>query len=98
MPDADGALPSADRAQAAGIYSGIAIGTPPVVLHNLKIMSLKLDDLLSLSVSIKGDCIPISLISSAPSGAPPSGRGLVMYVSGGVLKLAAWNGVAWVTT
>ena len=98
MPDADGAISSADRGQAAGIYSGIAFGAAAVVLSNLKIMSLKLNQQLSMSISYTGDCIPLSLATGLPTAAPSSDKGLVAYIDGATLKLAAWNGAAWVTT
>ena len=33
QPDADGVIDDHDRAQAAGIYSGIAIGSPSIVVY-----------------------------------------------------------------
>lgn len=67
-------------------------------LRNLKIMSLKLNQQLAMSISYSGDTLPISLVASVPTGAPPSGKGLVVYNDAGTLKLAAWTGAAWVTT
>lgn len=75
-----------------------AAGTVSTTFKNLKVLSLKLSDKLSLSISVTGDTIPISLLAAAPSGAPPAGRGLVAYIDSGTLKLAAWTGSAWVTT
>ena len=98
MPDADGTIDDHDRAQAAGLYSGIAIGVAAIVLANLKVMSLKLNQQLSLSISYSGDTLPIELVASVPTTAPPSGKGMVLYNSGGTLKIAAWTGAAWVTT
>ena len=98
QPDADGVIDDHDRAQAAGIYSGIAIGTAAIVLSNLKIMSLKLNQQLAMSISYTGDTLPIELVASVPTTAPPSGKGMVLYNSGGTLKIAAWTGAAWVTT
>jgi hypothetical protein len=66
--------------------------------NNLKIMSLKLNQQLAMSISYSGDTLPIELMSSIPTSAPPSGKGMVLYVSGGTLKIAAWTGAAWVTT
>jgi hypothetical protein len=98
MPDADGTIGDADRAQAAGVYSGIAIGAAAIVLSALKIMSLKLNQQLSMSISYTGDCIPLSLVASVPTDAPAAGKGLVAYVDAGTLKIAAWTGASWVTT
>jgi hypothetical protein len=61
-------------------------------------MSLKLNQQLAMSISYTGDCLPLSLVSSVPTAAPSSGKGLVIYNSGGTLKLAAWTGSAWITT
>ena len=98
MPSADGTIDDHDRAQAAGIYSGIAIGAAAIIFENLKIMSLKLNQQLAMSISYTGDTLPIELVASAPTTAPPSGKGMVLYNSGGTLKIAAWTGAAWVTT
>jgi hypothetical protein len=98
MPEADGTIGDADRVQAAGVYSGIAIQIAEVILNNLKILSLRLNPQLSMSISYCGNTLPIDLIGGIPIVPPPSDKGMVLYVSGGVLKLAAWNGAAWVTT
>ena len=98
QPDADGVIDDHDRAQAAGIYSGIAIGAAAIVVENLKIISLKLNPQLSMSISYEGNCLPISLIASIPTTAPDSAKGIVAYIDAGTLKLAAWTGAAWVTT
>ncbi len=73
-------------------------GTPTVPVSDLKIMSMRLNPQLSVSMNYTGDSIPISLVSAVPTVAPASGKGLVAYISGGTLKLAAWDGAAWVST
>jgi len=99
MPDADGTIGDADRVQAAGVYSGISIGAAlSTVDSNLQIMSMMISQKLAMSISVKGQCLPIELLVNAPTGAPPSGRGIVAYISGSFLKFAAWNGSAWITT
>jgi hypothetical protein len=67
-------------------------------LVNLKIMSMKLNNQLAMSILYSGDTLPISLVASVPTAAPPSGKGLVVYNNSGTLKLAAWTGSAWITT
>jgi len=61
-------------------------------------MSLKLNSQLSMSISFTGNCLPIDLTNGEPYDAPDSNKGLVAYIETGVLKLAAWDGAAWVTT
>ena len=51
-----------------------------------------------MSISFTGNCLPIALAAGEPVDAPDSNKGLVAYIEGGVLKLAAWDGAAWVTT
>ena len=51
-----------------------------------------------MSISFTGNCFPIALAAGEPVDAPDSNKGLVAYIEGGVLKLAAWDGAAWVTT
>jgi hypothetical protein len=78
--------------------SSWAAGVATVSTTTLKIMSLKLNQQLSISISYSGDCLPLSLATNLPTAAPASGKGLVAYIDGATLKLAAWTGSAWITT
>jgi hypothetical protein len=66
--------------------------------NDLKVLSIDLTKTILMSVSESGECLPMSLLNHPPVDPPPSGRGLVMYVDGAKLKLAAWDGYQWVTT
>lgn len=75
-------------------------GTTATSFNPLQILSLKLSQQLALSISVKGNLLPLTLLSAAPSGTPPAGKGLVGYLSGDDFLLATWDSSnsAWVKT
>jgi len=88
-------------------YSGIPLGAsastpqdllatvPPATLTRLVALSLDIDSDLSQTISWTGNVLPVSIITSAPAGAPPGNKGAAIYVSGGVVRIYVWDGVAW---
>lgn len=63
----------------------------------LKSLTLQLGGGLGKTMSFSGNTLPLSISTIIPSAAPPNGRGIVFYVSGGTLTVYAWTGSAWVT-
>jgi hypothetical protein len=47
------------------------------------------------TLGITGDTIPILVVTSAPSGAPPGGKGFVVQVTSGVVTFWMWDGTNW---
>lgn len=43
----------------------------------------------------QGNFIPLKIMSTAPTSAPPGGKGVVMTVSAGVVTFYVWDGTAW---
>lgn len=91
-----GAIGQAQRQAAAWIYSGILAETAGVTLSVLKALVKDIGSGLGLPLSSVGNLLPVSITTTAPSGAPPGGKGIVFEVSGGTLKIHAWDGSQWV--
>ena len=51
---------------------------------------------LALPLAAIGNTLPITIMSTAPVNAPPTNKGVVFRVSGGVLTIYAWDGSAWI--
>lgn len=64
---------------------------------NLSVLSLDLGGL-SKSIIWKGNILPVTVLTAAPTGDAPSDKGVVFYIEDGLLKVAGWNGSAWVTS
>ena len=73
-----------------------SIPAPAEVLQNLKSLVLDLGGI-GLTLVPSGNTLPIEIITSAPSGAPPANKGVVFMVSGGTLTIYVWTGTAWVS-
>ena len=67
------------------------------ILQNLVAVSLDLDlGSVSRSIGWNGNMLPITIINSTPTNAPPGGKGFVIKILGGVMTLYAWDGTAWI--
>jgi len=66
-----------------------------VVLSRLDVLSLQISSDLSKSIVFSGNVLPVAVVSSAPSGAPPGGKGIVFRVAAGVVTIYVWDGAAW---
>lgn len=59
------------------------------------IMSFAIDNDISKSISFQGNILPISITTGTPTAAPPSNKGVVFKVLGGVVTIFVWDGSAW---
>jgi hypothetical protein len=66
-----------------------------VILTPLTSMAREITTGLSTLTGLAGNLLPISITSSAPTGAPPGNKGVVFQVSGGVITIWVWDGSAW---
>jgi len=54
---------------------------------------------LGMTLGMKGNMLPLTVVTTIPTTAPPGGQGAVFYVSGGALTIYVWDPVttAWIT-
>lgn len=57
----------------------------------LKSLVLKIDKDLGMTLGLTGNTLPISVVTTVPSVAPPGGKGVVFYVAGGSLTVYVWD-------
>ena len=76
-------------------YPGILAATPSATLQALKSLTLELGGGLGMTLLPTGNSLPISIVTAAPSGAPPGNKGVVFRVSGGAITIYVWDGSAW---
>ena len=78
------------------IQNWIAVQVASILtLQALKSMVLTLDPSLGMTLLPTGNSLPISIVTTAPSNAPPGNKGVVFRVSGGVATIYVWDGSAW---
>jgi len=76
---------------------GFSIGVVVVSHTQLKALVLDLFPGMGTTMMFNGNTLPISIITSTPTVAPPGDKGVCFKVSGGVLTIYAWNGSSWVS-
>ena len=57
----------------------------------LKSLTLQLGGGIGTTLGLKGNTVPVSIVTTIPSAAPPGGSGVVFYVAGGSLTVYAWD-------
>ena len=65
----------------------------------LKSLTLDLGGGIGTTLGLKGNTLPVTVVTTVPSAEPAGGQGIVFYISGGALTVYAWDPdtTAWVT-
>ncbi|MFQ5582762.1 MAG: hypothetical protein ACE5F3_09090, partial [Mariprofundaceae bacterium] len=72
-------------------------GAPASTPSNLGYLTFGIGGGLGKTFLPSGNTVPVVVETNAPSGAPPSGKGVVYQVSGGTVTIHVWDGTQWVT-
>lgn len=66
------------------------VTTTPLTQYNVEVGAG-----ISQSLTPVGNMLEIEIVTSAPSDPPTNGKGVVFLVSGGVVTIYVWDGIAW---
>lgn len=69
----------------------------PLTHLPLKSLTMDIGGGLAQTLGLLGNTVPISVVTTIPSAAPPGDRGVVFHVSGSTLTIYAWDGSSWVS-
>ena len=92
----DGTIDQIDRQHVAWMYGGIAAGAAALTVLPLKSLVLDIGGGLGMTLMPSGNHLPITIATAIPSGEPPGDKGVIFVVTGGTLKIYAWDGSQWV--
>ena len=72
-------------------YGNSAIEGISALTHiPLKSLVVDIGDM-GMTLMPQGNTLPISIVTQAPTAAPPGNKGVCFRISGGVLTIYAWN-------
>src|SRR3990172_5439271 len=95
LPGVDG-ISQRDRQHIAWMYSGILAGAAALTVLPFKSLVLDIGGGLGMTLMPSGNHLPITIATTIPSGEPPGDKGVIFVVTGGALKIYAWDGSSWV--